>query len=58
MLAKPRSFQAIAMVIFHADALAKGDDVDKRLSSSDTLKITEFDEFIYLSTARILMRYE
>lgn len=58
MLAKPRSFQAIAMVIFHADALAKGDDVDKRLSSSDTLKITEFDEFIYLSTARILMKYE
>lgn len=58
MLAKPRSFQAIAMVIFHADALAKGDDVDKRLSSSDTLKIIEFDEFIYLSTARILMKYE
>lgn len=39
-----------------ADALAKGDDVDKRLSSSDTLKITEFDEFIYRSTARILMK--
>lgn len=58
MLAKPRSFQAIAMVIFHADALAKGDDVDKRLSSSDTLKVTESDEFIYLSTARILMKYE
>lgn len=58
LLAKPRSYQEIAMVIFHADALAKGDDVDERLSSSDTLKITEFDEFIYLSTARILMKYE
>lgn len=58
LLAKPRSYQEIAMVIFHADALAKGDDVDERLSSSDTLMITEFDEFIYLSTARILMKYE
>lgn len=38
MLAKPRSFQAIAMVIFHADALDKVDDVDKRLSASDILK--------------------
>lgn len=39
-----------------ADALGKGDDVDKRLPSN-TLKITEFDEFIYLSTACILMKY-
>lgn len=30
ILAKPRSYQDIAMVIFHADALAKGDDVDEK----------------------------
>lgn len=58
LLAKPRSYEAISLIIFYADSFSKGDDPEEKLKSSDTLKLTEFDEFIYLSTARILMKFE
>ena len=54
---KKRSWDTIAIIIFYADAFEKGICPETRLKSNDTLRITEFDEFIYLSTARILMKF-
>ena len=58
LLAKSCSYEAISSVIFYADSFKKGDNPEEKLKSSDTLKLTEFDEFVYLSTARILMKFE
>ena len=58
LLKKPRSYEGIAMVIFFAESFAKGENPEEAFASSDRLKITPFDEFIYLSTARILIKFE
>lgn len=57
VLTKPRSYERISLLIFYADSFSKGDDPEAR-TKSDFLKITPFDEFIYLSTARTLIKFE
>ena len=54
---KNRSWDTIAIIIFYADAFEQGFSPDARLDSSESLRITPFDDFIYLSTARILMKF-
>ncbi|KAG8526668.1 uncharacterized protein KY384_008097 [Bacidia gigantensis] len=54
---KTRSWDTIAIVIFYADAFERGVCPEGRLGTSETLRITPFDDFIYLSTARILMKF-
>ena len=51
------SYESIAIIIFYADALEKGICPVARLQSDKTLELTDFDDFIYLSTARILMKF-
>lgn len=46
------------MIIFFAESFAKGENPEEAFASSDRLKITPFDEFVYLSTARILIKLE
>ena len=54
---KKRSYDSIAIIIFYADAFQQGISPEARLNSNETLRITPFDDFIYLSTARILMKF-
>lgn len=54
---RKRSWDSIAIIIFYADAFEQGICPEARLNSKDTLRITPFDDFIYLSTARILMKF-
>ena len=60
VFSKPRSYEAIAVVIFFAESLGRGDDPPAGLisTSAESLKITPFDDFLYLPTARILMKFE
>ena len=58
MLKKPRSYEAISTLIFFVDSFTKGKSPTKEQEVEDSLRITPFDEFIYLSTARILMKFE
>lgn len=53
-----RSYQAIATLIFYADSLQNHKNLTKEQEAEDSLKITPFDEFIYLSTARLLIKFE
>ena len=57
MFDKKRSWDTIAIIIFYADAFEQGVCPEARLNSTDTLRVTPFDDFIYLSTARILMKF-
>lgn len=57
LLKKPRSYESISLLIFYADSFSKGDDPEARMKS-EFLKITPFDDFIYLSTARTLIKFE
>ena len=52
-----RSWDSIAIIVFYADAFQQGICPEARLNSRETLRITPFDDFIYLSTARILMKF-
>ena len=54
---RERSWDSIAIIIFYADAFQRGVCPEARLNSNETLRITPFDDFIYLSTARILMKF-
>ena len=54
---RKRSWGSIATIIFSADAFEQGICPEARLNSKDSLRITPFDDFIYLSTARILMKF-
>lgn len=54
---RKRSWDSIAIIIFYADAFGQGICPEARLNSEETLRITPFDDFIYLSTARILMKF-
>lgn len=55
---KPRSYQALSMVIFYEDSFNRGEDPEEKLASNDSLRLTPFDESIYLSTARTLMKFQ
>ncbi len=57
MFNKKRSWDTIAIIIFYADAFEKGVCPEARLRTNESLRITPFDNFIYLSTARILMKF-
>ena len=54
---RKRSWDSIAIIIFYADAFQQGVCPEARLNSNESLRITPFDDFIYLSTARILMKF-
>lgn len=54
---RKRSWDSIAIIIFYADAFERGVCPEARLNSNESLRITPFDDFIYLSTARILMKF-
>ncbi|MCJ1353173.1 MAG: hypothetical protein MMC33_003158 [Icmadophila ericetorum] len=54
---KKRSWDTIAIIIFYADAFEQGVCPEARLGTTETLRITPFDNFIYLSTARVLMKF-
>ena len=58
MLGKPRSYEAISMLIFCADSFKKRKNPTMEQEMEDSLRITPFDEFIYLSTSRILTKFE
>ncbi|KAI4279291.1 MAG: hypothetical protein L6R38_005073 [Xanthoria sp. 2 TBL-2021] len=58
LLGGPRSYEALSVLIFYAESFKNGKDPNKMLESDESLKITPFDEFIYLSTARILIKFE
>ncbi|KAH6676318.1 hypothetical protein B0J14DRAFT_615901 [Halenospora varia] len=53
-----RSYDAIAIVIFYAGAFGQSQDPKAQMASNDFLRPTPFDDFIYLSTAKILMKYD
>ena len=52
-----RSYDSIAIIVFYADAFQQGVCPEARLEGNESLRITPFDDFIYLSTARILMKF-
>ncbi|KAI4258125.1 MAG: hypothetical protein L6R42_005287, partial [Xanthoria sp. 1 TBL-2021] len=54
---RKRSYDSIAIIVFYADALQKGICPETRLKSNEPLQTTPFDDFIYLSTAKILMKF-
>lgn len=54
---RKRSWDTIAILVFYKDAFDRGICPEARLNSNETLRITPFDDFIYLSTARILMKF-
>ena len=52
---KPRSYDALSLEIFYEESIRKGEDPEAKLASNESLRITPFDDFIYLPTARTLM---
>ncbi|KAH8678639.1 hypothetical protein BGZ60DRAFT_358773, partial [Tricladium varicosporioides] len=52
-----QSYSAIATVIFYPDAFGQGQGPKSQTASNDFLQPTPFDDFIYLSTAKTLMKY-
>ncbi|KAI4174861.1 MAG: hypothetical protein LQ348_006288 [Seirophora lacunosa] len=54
---RKRSYESIAIIVFYADAFQQGLCPEKRLNTNESLRITPFDDFIYLSTAKILMKF-
>ncbi|KAJ8060325.1 hypothetical protein OCU04_010659 [Sclerotinia nivalis] len=55
---KKRSYDTIAIVIFYANAFSHGQNPDQAMAANEMLRPTHFDDFIYLSTSRTLMKYE
>jgi hypothetical protein len=58
LFSKERSYDSIAIVIFYADAFSHGENPEHKLKSNESLRPTPFDDFIYLYTARILMKFD
>ncbi|TGO38949.1 hypothetical protein BHYA_0064g00450 [Botrytis hyacinthi] len=58
LFSKKRSYDTIAAVIFYANGLNTGKDPTQNMELKEWLRPTPFDDFIYLSTARILMKYD
>ncbi|TEY82776.1 hypothetical protein BOTCAL_0027g00140 [Botryotinia calthae] len=56
LFSKKRSYDTIAAVIFYANGLNTGKDPTQKMELKEWLRPTPFDDFIYLSTARILMK--
>ena len=54
---RKRSWDTIAIIIFYADAFQQGVCPEARLTTNKSLELTPFDDFIYLSTTRILMKF-
>ena len=54
---RKRSWDTIAIIIFYADAFEQGVCPEAKLGNNEALRITPFDNFIYLSTARVLMKF-
>ena len=52
MFSKPDSYDALASEIFYSESFRNGEDPDAKLASNESLRITPFDEFMYLPTAR------
>ncbi|KAF9639620.1 hypothetical protein BFW01_g11426 [Lasiodiplodia theobromae] len=51
-----RPYDRVAMSVFYAETLRNGRDPDEYLSSPESLEVTDLDDFIYLPTARVLMK--
>ncbi|KAF7946036.1 uncharacterized protein EAE97_005074 [Botrytis byssoidea] len=58
LFSKKRSYDTIAAVIFYANGLDTGKDPTQKMDLKEWPRPTPFDDFIYLSTARILMKYD
>ncbi|ESZ92597.1 hypothetical protein SBOR_7014 [Sclerotinia borealis F-4128] len=58
LFSKKRSYDTIATVIFYANAFSRGQDPKQTMETNEMLRPTPFDDFIYLSTSRTLMKYE
>ncbi|MCJ1453626.1 hypothetical protein MMC28_003973 [Mycoblastus sanguinarius] len=55
---KPHSYEPLSMVIFFAESFSKGEDPEAKLASNESLKLTPFDDFIYLPTYRTLRKFQ
>ena len=54
---KPDSYRALSTTIFYEDSFARGEDPAEKLASNESLRLTPFDDFIYLPTARTLLNF-
>ena len=54
---KPDSYDALAMTIFYEDSYARGECPERKLASNESLRLTPFDDFICLPTARTLSMF-
>ena len=52
-----RTYESIATIVSYADAFQQGVSPEARLQSNESLRVTTVDDFIYLSTAKILMKF-
>lgn len=57
MFSRPDSYDALASEIFYSESFRNGEDPDAKLASNESLRITPFDEFMYLPTARTLVKF-
>ena len=55
---KPDSYHALAMTIYYEDSYARGECPVNKLASNESLRLTPFDDFIYLPTARTLSTFQ
>lgn len=51
-----RSYIELAMTIFYADSIDLGEDPEEKLAPNESLRVTPFDNFVYLPTAQVLMK--
>lgn len=58
LFSKKRSYDSIAAVIFYANGHNTGKNPAQKMELKEWLLPTPFDDFIYLPTARILMKYD
>ena len=54
---KPDSYRALSKTIFYEDSFARGENPEEKLASNESLRLTPFDDFIYLPTARTLLNF-
>ncbi|KAL8878828.1 MAG: hypothetical protein Q9198_003441 [Flavoplaca austrocitrina] len=52
-----RTYESIAMVVFYEEAFQQGVSPETRLQSNESLLVTTFDDFVYLSTYKDLMKF-
>lgn len=57
MFSKSDSYDALASDIFYSESFRNCEDPDAKLDSTKSLRITPFDEFMYLPTARTLVKF-